>query len=314
MFVRKVEAGSMAAWLIVAMSAPFVLLAGKYGWLGLAIAAVITGILCRLVAGLPNQELCRSRVYCVLQFLFLIVVLTFLANWSQDAWPTGRVFPVVPLTLLALAVLSAYRGAQAASKVGGVLFWLIAALYGILLAFGSRNLQVEFLRPQLDAPGAEAVLVLLLPAVIQFIPRQIKPALHWTVLTAGGLFVVLSLWTIGGLSPQVAQSVSWPFYEAGKSVSVLGIAERLEAFISVAATVGCYGLFSMLVSAMAHLAEAVHSGWGKYGAIAAGSLSAVMLLFAPEISAVLLLFGAVFLWCVVPFVGSLIFCEKKKKK
>lgn len=314
MFQKKVEAGTLAAWLIVAMSAPFALLAGKFDWLGLTVAAVITGILCRLVTGLQIQRLCRSRIFCAVQFLFLAVLLAFFADWSQDVWPTGRDFPVVPLTLLALAVLSAYRGTQGASRVGGALFWLIVGLYGVLLVFGSRNLQVDFLRPEYDAPGAEALLVLLLPAVIQFIPREIKPALHWSVFLVDGLFVVLSLWTIGGLSRQVASDVVWPFYEAGKSVSVLGVAERLEAFISVAATIGCYGLFSMLVSAMANLAEGVHPGWGRYGAIVAGVIAAAILLFTPGVSAILLLFGAILLWCVVPFVGSLVFREKNMKK
>jgi hypothetical protein len=314
LFGRKVEAGALASWLIVAMSAPFVLLAGKYSWLGLALAWVVTGLLCRLITGLPTQQLCRSRAYCILQFLFLSVVLAFFANWSEDAWPTGRDFPVVPLTLLALAVLSAYQGAVRASRVGAVLFWLIAALYGALLTFGSRNVQFDFLQPQYDAPGAQALLVLLLPALIQFIPREIKPVLHWTVFLVGGLFVALSLWTIGGLSFQVSQTALWPFYEAGKSVSVLGIAERLEAFISVAATVGCFGLFSMFISAMAHLAENIRPGWGKYGAVTAGSLAAGLLLFAPEIPVIWLLFGALTLWCLFPFVGVCIFCEKNKKK
>ena len=312
MFQKKVEAGTLAAWLIVAMSAPFALLAGKFDWLGLTVAAVITGVLCRLVTSLQIQNF--SRVLCVVQFLFLGALLAFLAEWSQDVWPTGRDFPVVPLTLLALAVLSAYRGAHGASRVGGTLFWFIAGLYGVLLVFGSRNLQIDFLRPAYDAPGAEALLVLLLPAVIQFIPRETKTVLHSAVLWVGGLFVVLSLWTIGGLSRQVAADAVWPFYEAGKSVSVLGIAERLEAFISVAATIGCYGLFSLLISAMAHLAEGVHPGWGRHGAVVAGLVAAVILLFAPGIPVILLLLGAVILWCIVPFVGSLLFCEKKKKK
>lgn len=314
MLGRKVEAGTLAAWLIVSMSGPFALLAGKYDWPGITAGWMLSGILCSVVICLPGQELCRSRAYCLLQLVFLTAVVSYFAEWSQDIWPTGRDFPVVPLTLIVLAVLSACPGAQAASRVGGVLFWLIAALYGVLLLFGSSNMQLSFLKPQYNLPGAQAVFVLMLPAVIQFVPCKLKPVLKRTVYLIGGLFVALSLWTIGGLSAPVAQSVAWPFYEAGKSVSVLGVAERLEAFISVAVTVGCFGLLSMLITAIANLTENIRLGWGKYGAILAGFLAAVKVLFLPQIPVIWLLIGGVVLWIVVPICGGIIFCEKKKKK
>ena len=314
MFQKKVEAWPMTAWLAVAVSGPFALIAGRDDWLGVAIAAAITGALCWAVAGNPVQRLINSRLYCAVQYIFFIPVLAYFASQSSAAWPTGSAMPVVPLTLLSLAAAAACHGAQGASKTCSVLFWLIAGLYGVLLFFGSKDLRISFLQPGYQAPGSASVLALLLPAAMQFIPREIKPAHRLACGLVGAILVILCLWTVGGLSANVAAGMSWPLYEAGKSVSVLGIAERLESFISVAATVGFFALYSMLLAACGHMAEGIKPGWGKYGVILAGALVAALVLFAPQIPTVFLLFGALLLWCVVPFIGGSIFCEKKKKK
>lgn len=314
MFQKNTDAWSLAAWLIVAASAPFALLAGKQDWIGLTVAAVLTGAFCFLVTGRKAGRALSSRWYCAVQFVFLIPMLAYFASWSQDAWPTGGDFPVVPLTLLSLAVLSSWHGAQCASRVGAVLFWLIAGLYGVLLTFGSKDLHIHYLMPQYEPAGMEAMLVLLLPAIVQFIPREMKPAIRLTSTFIGVLFVVLSVWTVCALSAPVAMQIQWPFYEAGKSISVLGIAERLESFISVAVTVGCFALFSLLLSASGHLAEVVRPGWGRYGVIAAGAAAAALMLSQLQISTVFLLFGAVLLWGLLPVLTGLFFNEKKSKK
>lgn len=314
MFQKKVEALPMTAWLIVAVSGPFAVVAGKDDWFGVAIAALVTGLLCWAVEGNTVERLWQSRLYCALQYIFLIPVLAYFASQSSTCWPTGSAMPVVPVVLIGLAVVSAYRGAQGASKACSVLFWLVAGLYGVLLSFGSKDLQFSFLQPGYQIPGSAAILALLLPAVAQFIPREIKPTNRLGGALAGAVLVLLCLWTVGSLSAPVAAGKHWPLYEAGKSVSVLGVAERLESFISVAATVGFFALCSMLLSACGHMAENVKTGWGKGGVVLAGAVAAVIVLFAPKIPPVFLLFSALLLWCVVPFVGASIFCEKKKKK
>ena len=300
------------AWLAVAMSAPCALLAGKSDWLGLAVAVMFSGVFCWAATGKTNQSAQAMKWYCILQYLFLIPSLAFFTRWSQDAWPTGRDFPVVPLTLLFLAALASYRGAQGACRVSSVLFWLIAALYGILLTFGSKGLKMAYLKSAYGAVNMQFLFVLLIPAVIRFIPREHSPILRWSGLLVGLAFVILSLWAVGCLSAPVAKILPWPFYEAGKSVGVLGAAERLESLISVAATVGFFSLYSLLLSAAGHLGENIRSGLGGKAVVAAGAVCAMLTCIPVEIPVTLMVLLGVFLWGILPFVAGRFTVAKKE--
>lgn len=312
MFQRKVKPLPLMAWLIVAMSAPCALLAGKDDWLGLVIAVMFAGTFCWAVTGKATQNAQTWEWYCSLQYVFLILTLAAFAGWSQDAWPTGRDFPIVPLTLLFLAVLASYRGAQGACRVSSVLFWLIAALYGILLSFGSKDLEAAYLMPAYGPVNMQSFFILLIPAVMQFIPRDHSQILRWSGLAVGTVFVILALWTTGGLSAPVAKVLDWPFYEAGKSVGVLGIAERLESLISVAVTVGFFSLYSLFLSATGHLAENVRHGWGGKGVVAAGVTAAVLTCIPVRIPAVTMVTFGILLWGILPAVAGGFTVAKKE--
>ena len=80
MFQKKVEALPMKAWLIVAVSGPFAVIAGKDDWFGVAVAALVTGLLCWAVEGNTVERLWQSRLYCALQYIFLIPVLAYFAS------------------------------------------------------------------------------------------------------------------------------------------------------------------------------------------------------------------------------------------
>lgn len=125
--------------------------------------------------------------------------------------------------------------------------------------------------------------------------------------------IVIAVWTVGNLSQPVAPNVAWPFYEAGESVRLFGIANRLESFISVGATIGFYSLYSLLFGASGHLAEMVKNGWGKGGILLAAALSGCSVLLRVEIPLNVLAVGAFVFWFAVPILRSKI-PEKNCKK
>ena len=309
---EKLSSYRLGGWLVVAMSGPFVYLAGRQSWTAILVASVVCLLGCWAVFSLPTDKLLSLRAICLLEYGSLVAACVVISRWSSDIWPTGKGDPVVPLTLLALATASTWFGANRASKGLGVLFWLITILFGILLAFGMRNVQPSYLLPQWEVPSFLSWFVFLLPCAAQFLPREDKKVRSYIPVLLG-MALFITLWTEGNLSLLAAKQVAWPFYEAGESVRLFGVASRLESFISVAATVGYYGLFSLLLGTASHLAERVKEGWGKYGVLIGGILSALGVLFRWQIPDFVLAIGAFVLWIVLPILG-LIIPEKKCEK
>ncbi len=303
----------MGAWLVVAMSAPFVHLAGKQPWPVVLAVAAVALLLSWTVLYLPTNRLQKYKAYCALEYIFLILAAIPVVGWSADAWPTGRDFPVVPLTLLALAVASAYQGAKGASKAVSVLFWLIVVLYGILLAFGGRNIQVSYLYPQWEQPELVLAFAFLIPCAAQFVPMEKGKIVHLYMPVLAVLLAALTLFAQGNLSSQVAGQVQWPFYTAGESVSIFGVAKRLEPLISVAATVGYFALYSLLAGAAGNLAEGCARDRGKAGVLAFGIAVGAGAVLTMEVPFWVLVPGAVLLWILLPLAGICI-PEKKSEK
>lgn len=314
MFHEKIPQHPLAGWLFVAMTAPLAQIAGKQGWIASLVAAVICLGLCWTINSLPTEHMWKKCWYCVLQSVWLVVVLTALANWSAEAWPTGGDFPVVPLTLIVLAVFAALNGPAGASRVSGVLLWFLVLLYGIILGSGSKNIHAPWLMPRWEIPGPTALLVLLIPVACIFLPREKGRAIHWGFLALLLFYVAITLWTVGTISPQVAGEVAWPFYESSKSLSLLGVAERFESLVSVAMTMGYFSLYSLLLSGVGHLAENCRCGWGKRGVVIGGVAAALLVLSERSLKPLLLVIITLGAWCLLPLFGAFTELWKKSKK
>ncbi len=312
MMNEKLSSYRLGGFLVVAMSGPFVYLAGRQNWTAVFFAAVACLLCCLTVFSRPAHNFLTWPLFCLLEYGSLVVACIAVSGWSSSIWPTGRGWPVVPLTLLALATVSAWFGANRASKGMGVLFWLITILYCVLLAFGFRNIQPAYLGPKWETPNFLSWFAFLLPCTAQFLPREKskKICVYFPVLA--GVALLITLWTEGNLSLDAAKEVAWPFYEAGESVRLFGVANRLESFISVGATIGFYGLYSLLLSVAGYLAEKAKSGWGKYGTLTGGILSAAGVLFRWKMHWFVLAVGAFVLWVALPILTS--FFEGKKIK
>ena len=314
MFREKVPQYQLAAWLFVAISAPLIQLVGKNGWLPALIAGIACLGLCWLVTALPAGKITQKKWFCVLQLPVITLVTTEFAKWSVDCWPTGTDFPVVPLTLLALAVFSALHGASVASRVPSVLFWFLAILYGIVLAAGSKNVKAEWLMPGWELPQEGLLLTLLLPAVAALLPREKGKAVYFVFPVILLFLAAAALWTVGTISPDVASEVAWPFYESSKSLSLLGVAERFESLVSVAMTLGYFSLYSLLLNAAGAMGENLSPGWGKGAVIACGIATAALTLLMIHTAQGLLVIITLITWCFLPVFGGFTELWKKSKK
>lgn len=312
MFHKEVSSRQMAAWLLTAMSAPLIRLAGQSGWLAVLLGGSVSALLCRVVNGLDWDALTERKWFCTIQIIWLTVITAQLGYWSADVWQTGGDFPVVPVTLLTLAVFSALNGACGASRGSGILFWLAAFLYTVVFAAGIEDISPERLDDPVQVPSQRLLLALLLPAAVGFLPREKGAGMGWTFPVIGLFAAAAEIWTVGILSASVAKGVEWAFYEASKSVKLFGSAKRLEAMVAVAMTMGYFSLYSLLLSGVGCLTERLHGGWGKAGVIGSG-IAAGILLFAPAIGYSWLIGITLILWFVLPFALEWLRNKKTKK-
>lgn len=313
MFHKKVEKYPLWAWLLVGMSAPVAQAAGEGAWLGVAIIAGICGCLCWGIHAVTEGDTAIPIWYCIIQVIFIILILSEIARMAQTCWPMGNGYPTVPLTLLLLAMLSAWDGAERASRVGGVLFWFLIILYVIVLCAGAKDLKPGWLMPRAALPNGKLIIIFLIPAAASFLPRE-KGSTSVACLLALGVFgVIIALWTAGILSPQVAGSIENPFFEFSKSLSLFGVAERFEALVCFALTLGYFGLFSFLLGGVGSLAEQIRQGWGRRGVIAGALVSASLFCFCPQIPELFIVMLSILFWGILPFLAHFLSRIKMSK-
>ncbi|HIT33084.1 MAG TPA: hypothetical protein IAC31_00445 [Candidatus Faecousia intestinigallinarum] len=315
MFRKEVERYPLWAWIFTAVSAPAARLAGRGPWLPVLLLAAGCCLLCWGLHRLAPDEPRFGKLYCLAQFLFLIPVAGEMIRMSQDCWPTGVSFPLVPATLALLAAANAWNGAERASRVGGILFWLLALLYSLVLLSGLKDIESSWLAPQMSLPSGGLPLILLLPAAALLLRRSGSRKAEQLGLGLIFLFTAAAaLLTVGNLSPRVAAAAGDPFYIFSKSLRFLGVAERFEALVSVALTMSYFALLSLLFSIAGNLAETIRPDWGKAGVLIC-SVGGVGLLLAPPMPGGVLSAGALFLWAGLPLAywGVLKKGEKKEK-
>lgn len=314
MFRDEVKAYPLCAWLLCAISAPIAQVAAEGPWLTVLAVAMGSLVLCWCVLMLHEGKCIEKKWYCIVQLLFLSVAAAVFAGWSAYCWPTGNAYPVVPLVLLVLAAFSAWDGANTASRVGGVLFWLMALLFAVVLVGGAGDAKLTYMVPEWGKCSRLLPFVLLLPVVTSFIPRQGATVYTGTLYIIAGLAVIVPLLTAGTLSQKVAQTVAFPFYEYSKSLSLFGVAERFEAFVSVALTMGYYSLLSLLFSAAGHLGEAVKAGEGRRSIAACAVSAAALMGVLPQIPEAWMGCFAVIFWGILPCITVKTIKKKKVEK
>jgi len=300
-------------WILLATCAPVLQVAGSTGWLAVLIAAVPCALLCWAVLSIPVYELPKSKWFCIVQVIWLTVVLSQLVRWSDDAWPSGRDFPSVPLTLLLLSTFSALNGASKAAQISSIVFWFAAILLGIVGFSGLSELRMEYLLPQWEGPEADMIWVLLIPAAGAVLGGKEKS--KTAVPVAVSLFFVLAaLWTVGIVSPKGGMLYQWPFYEAAKSLSLFGVAKRFEAIVSVAVTIGYFCLYSFLLSCVGAYARRIREQWANPVTIGVAVAAGGLMLLDVCIPMTVLAIITLLVWVIMPLAGRFRKPEKKSKK
>lgn len=300
MLDHKISPSQFWAFLAVAMSAPLSHYANA-GWLAVLLAA---GAMLPLTMLFPEGWRNMGRVVSLIQVVWISVVLAELIRTSGACWPGGKGEWVVPLTLL-VAVGLAGSG-EKAGRICATLFWLLAALYAPVLFGAAAQLEPEWLEASAREWNAELLVTLLLPGLSGIWISNQKGKL--SVIAGLGLFaVILAALIQAVLSVNVGIQVRDPLYEVGRTLRMGGIS-RFEPLVSVAKTLGWYGLCSYLVRSGTSLAGkwAIPEKWAGWLIVA---ISAGVIVFALRVDGRILVGGCVVLWILVPMV-----CEKRSQK
>lgn len=302
---RKITAIQFNIWIVCAFIGP-IIFHSDGNWVGSLLWGAAISLLVWTAIHFGHHW--DGVIYNIVQCLWLSVVLSQMLPYSADCWPTGeQTFPVVPLALLALATISALKGSKCTAGGISVLFWVVAFLLGVVLAAGVPELNGAYLTPKIDTINAPMMLAFLLPAAAGFLHREKTGKLPFILAVA--LAGLVAIWISGILSPKIASTAPWPFYEAAKSVQLFDVAKRLESLVSAGVTVANYALYSLILCGVRNIGDKFQKG-REAVVLAAGISGSIMLLnvaINPEISAVI----CGILWIFLPLLG--IFKRKRNE-
>lgn len=288
---ESISSRHLWAWLAVAMSAPLAHFSGG-SWLGLlALGLLCTGVTALLPDGM--EQVRRSKILCTVELVWLILLLTRFAPLSAAYWPGEKSEFVVPAVLLALA---AYSCNKRPGRVAGVLLWILFIMYIPVFAAGVKDVEFRWLIPESMELSAWMAPVLLLPAIGGLLgPRGKSRKWNLWILAFGvGLWLI----TAGVLSANTAQSVSTPFRELSRSLK-LGAASRFESVISVAVTLGWFGLYSYLVQCGMTCMEGMEIHGKSIPWIIAGA-AYLLQYFNLRLDGTMIVVNTVLLWIIIP--------------
>lgn len=301
-----------ALWLFTAMTAPVLQISGFSNWLSVLIPAAPVMLICAALWQFRAEK--PSKIHCAIQLLWLTVLLGVFSSWSTQIWPTGQGFPVVPVILLALAVMGAQKGTTAAAQVNTILFFFVIAILGIIGVAGTEEWKIEYAQPTMEYPLPQVILITLLPATVCCLPKTEQKHPMGMFAAVFAFLIVAHLWIAGVLSPAIAKEQPWPFYEAVKSISLFANAKRFEALVSVVASFGYYSLFSMMLCAIGQLTNKIKEGADKQSVITAAAIAGVLMLIKLETAMIYICFGTFVILLLAPFIQRIFAAKKNRKK
>lgn len=310
MYDHKLHHRQLTAWLLGAIIPTGIQLTAGGSWTSVLLVGVLT-ILCvwlRWQFGTEPQGTGIGMLWLVLMSLLLGTV----AQTSILSWPTGG-HPVAAAILLLLSAWSAWKGTDAAARVGSVLFWLVFLLYLVLLGSGAKEVQWEWLSPTKADVNPLGCILLLTPAGAAMHLKG-KERFQSRLLIPGAMCTLAALITAGVLSPKVATEQTDAFYQMTRSLSILGQGRRFEAVLSAGMTVGWFCVFSLYLTICAAISEKVKKGAGRWGIIGATIVSLLILLCQVHIPGIILLVLCAIFWVLLPVLTQWIDVVKKSKK
>ena len=311
---RRIGERQRWVWLAVGLSAVAAVRLCAINWLwvllgGLAACLYYLYIEKRLLTDGLAGRLTDSfgfpgKVLCVLLLFWIILVMGRCACYADTAFPMVDGFPSLGWVLLALAAWGSRKGPQACAGCSGILCLFLLALYGVIAVFSVPDIKVQYLAPAADWRQTIEVLgMFLLPAGVWCVPvRQRKGKCRSLIFLLPVFAAALSAVTGGVLSPEVAMENPAPLYELSRSVSVLGVVERIEPLISAAMTMGIFCLLSSLACACQALADQVGS-WRRSGSLCCLAAAGTMY-FAKDVSQTFLTGGNLAFFLFLPLAAA----------
>lgn len=311
---REVSAKALTTWIACGMLGPLALTAARSAWPAVLVTGMLCALLCATIHGFSDGRIWENRVYCGILLLWDIYACALVAYQGSICWPDQASGIAVPLTLLALAALSAWNGGERASRITATLCPLCVLIFAIVLASGVGNIRWNRVGFSTASPGGTLLFVFLLPVAATAIPRKPGAAVArclWGLTVFAG---ILSVAVCGTLSVPVALMRTDSFYEFSKSLNLFSTVQRFESVTAVAVTLSIYAMLSLLLSGIGHLGERILPGSGRKAVLAAGALSGGLLVWElfldPKVLAVL----SLTIWGVAPSVVQFLPCGKKSEK
>ncbi len=307
---KKVQARALWAWAVAGFTAPAAQVLGSVSWPLVLGIGLLSGALWIVVSKATAEGWHGPKFIYGVEYIILVLALMLWASLSGKCWATNKAVRTIPLVLLVLSACAAEGGAQAGSRCGKTLFWVLAAMFVLLGAFSLPDVQIRWLRPGDNLDVSSALWVFLLPMVSLLLPRENSARLWpWAAVTAVTGFAIAIL-SSGVLSPQISAGTDGAFFAMVRGISILGVAERFEAVVAAAMTLGWFCCLSLLLAAAGHMAEQIHKGWERRG-IWVGAFLAGAGQWLGDIPMVQIApYAALFAWVVVPLLG----CGKKSQK
>ncbi len=299
MLENEANERQIRAWAFAATIAPLAHASGC-GWLSAIVASCV--FLPLGIAGMDGWKK-MGRILLAIEFVWLIVALSYLVQSIGQYWPTKNEV-AIPIMLLLLAGVSCQIRRNA--KVGAILLCSMVLLFIPILLCGISDIQVQWLKPQCNKWGWGLIPVLLIPGL----SGLWNPSGKRNAQACVGLAVLgtsLALITQGVLSPKICTEGSAPLYTLAQTLHFGGLS-RFEAIVSMAVTLGDYAMTSFLVCCGAQIGSRL--GLSRGAASWMVILISVVLLFI-EIpwSGVMMSFGSVICWMILPMI-----CVKIKSK
>ena len=304
---ESVPMGQLAAWICTALIPALLQLAAGVGWL----AAIAVGVVCHCAvwAAIKWGKRVDKHLPCLLEYLYIVILLCSLLPWSAKCWP-GDNDPVVPLILLALAAWSTQKGAQAAARVGCVLFWVVLGIYLTVLALGTGEVRPAWLKPAAATMPWPAAVLLLVPAGAA---RWLRNGEGWQrKLWIPSAFLILGAVVVAGvLSTGLAGRIEDPMYMAVQSLAIPGVMQRFEALVSAGMTVGWFALLTLLLSMAAAALEVLKPAWGRRSVWVTAAIAGMGLLCKMHITWHVAVILATVFWVAIPILTQGLDRQKK---
>ena len=307
----KLQNAQFGAWILTAAIPGILSIIGHSSWItALPIALICGGIACCM---LRAEEMKNPKWLWGVDLLWMILLLAGMAGQSATCWEDADAYPAIPAILLAVAAWAANRGAWRAGRTGAVLLWLVLPILGIVFLAGTADVKWSWVRLKMTPPDGMLIALLLLPCLGLFLPRKVNAKGHAFCLVPMAVVLIASMILDGVLGGEVASNAPNTFYEYSKSVTLLGVAERFEALVACALTVGWFALFAMILSAIYHIAEKIFAPSAKWSVWIGAVLAAGLMCILPK-GTLWMGVGSLIFWGFLPAITQLLGGRKNIEK